>query len=83
MRVAREKIIAQMMPQIQIQNIELYCDGNHPRGISVIYRIDQKVIPVYNIKKICDSEKFKRKAIQLEPNETITQIDIWKNRGIL
>ena len=32
---------------IQIVNIDLYCDGNYPRGISILYNIDgQKTMQV-------------------------------------
>lgn len=29
--------VTSFMPNISMVNIELYCDGNYPRGISVLY----------------------------------------------
>lgn len=44
--------VTQIMPNIQMVNIELYCDGNYPRGISVLYQIDgQKTFQVSNIRQ--------------------------------
>lgn len=70
--------VTQIMPNIQMVNIELYCDGNYPRGISVLYQIDgQKTFQVSNIRQ-GSSEQFKKDSYQLNQNDMVTQIDILK-----
>ena len=60
-------------------NIELYCDGNYPRGLSVLYQIDgQKSIQFSYIEKCRENEIFKKDTYQLDQNEMVTQIDLWK-----
>jgi len=49
------------IPNISMVNIELYCDGNHPRGISILYNIDgQKSVQLNYIEKMSSEEVFRK-----------------------
>lgn len=68
--------------QISIINIELYCDGNYPRGISILYLVDgQKSIQLNYIEST--SEVFRKDSLALNQNEYVCQIDMWKHKNIL
>jgi hypothetical protein len=50
---------------IQIVNIDLYCDGNYPRGISILYNIDgQKTMQVNYIEMLkFDTKRNKNEIV--------------------
>lgn len=75
---------SESMPNIMMVNIELYCDGNYPRGVSVLYQMDgQKSMQLNYIEKTHEAEIFRKDSITLNHNEMITRIDVWKHEDCL
>lgn len=72
------------LPSIVMVNIELYCDGNYPRGISILYQVDgHKSIQLNYLGSMNDAEVFRKDSIALNHNEYVTQIDMWKHENVL
>ena len=75
---------ANTIPNIAIVNIDLYCDGNYPRGISILYSIDgQKSIQLNYVENVFESEMLRKESINLRHDEAVTQIDMWKHENTL
>lgn len=65
-------------------NIDLYCDGNYPRGLSVLYQVDgHKSIQLNYVGSTTDTEVFRKDSTTLGHGEYITQIDMWKHEQVL
>ena len=61
------------LPSIIMVNIDLYCDGNYPRGLSVLYQIDgHKSIQLNYVGTTTDAEVFRKDSIALNHNEYVT-----------
>ena len=72
------------MPSIMMVNIDLYCDGNYPRGLSVLYQVDgHKSIQLNYVGSTTNTEVFRKDSIALNHNEYVTQIDMWKHEQVL
>ena len=53
--------------------IDLYCDGNFPRGISIVYLMNgTKTLTSNYLRKISESENLKKSVIVLKHDECVT-----------
>jgi len=62
-----------LFPHISMVEIDLYCDGNLPRGISIAYLMNgTKTFTSNYLRKISESENLKKSVIVLKHDECVT-----------
>ena len=84
------------LPEIAMISISLYSDGQYPKGLSVLYKLESLKTMEFNYIEQDQSDLFdeeygyededksqEKQSVTLNYNEYVRQIDLWKHENVL